>query len=946
MAITIINYVNYVIYFTDISEYNFAVAVAGGNVIAMTPVDAISTFGLSTGVGHHSGYYEFFPLAALPGFPLDMTEVFGTHIPPNIYFLDASILSFTIPSSAFSGYISTQPNQTFIWSGSISFLGTASQSTDVTAPVPLRRWIMGFENPGGEGVATVVTNITRDASRTLDGLGFALRNNTNTNISRTLAQYRTGLVTNSSWERFYLRVRTFGVAKIDIWKCVGTPSAGNGARIYLESDGSISVYNVNASNVETLLGTSNSGDIVLDTWNKIDVLPVYNTLASLGNGTFDLYLNGVLLLTFSIAAASAGMGANSTNHVSTLFGTQLSGANVWEIDLDDWTSADIPSLNGVVSLTSIDWLAGTHIRKTFVDSGSITGWTGQVEFMNQMMAPVNALSVTKLTSVTALSQLIGVTNANDDPDPIGTSLFATSVIVSRYGNRGSTANGQLGYSLAGGPQVLTALSESTSPNFLSVGYMGTGVDVIPSTIVPLEVIYEKGNETNSSSINALGAVVEYAGAWGDCDITGNTVTPQPSLVHNAWFANLAWAFLGPVSVGINAAVGGTYVGNGTSQAITLPAPCHFLVVRPLSGSTTDTKWFGSGLGGHLGSGQATIPADVTRVFYDPITNITSFIVTGANPQTNVNGVTYQYIAFCDPGMLYNICGAFSHISSLSSASNELVDSSFTPDAVFFDFELLSASSTVVLSYKGAGHSGIDGTLVDGTNLANLAAISTGLITSGSDAHSSNQQTTYSAWRTGDNCGDVMVQITSYVGDGTASQLINITPQSTRFPLFAYVQPHNAVGYVRDPSDVGNSSRKITDGSAISTAITAGGQDTLTVGSTLNALGVTYEVFVIPGDPLGWNNGTFAGPTCNPTCVADSCTPIPPQPGIILLPDGGLDLGDTAGGGTGSLLLKDVSGIYTLVTDKANDTLFDRQTGQTNVDVAIPDPSGKTGFIGG
>lgn len=46
------------------------------------------------------------------------------------------------------------------------------------------------------------------------------------------------------------------------------------------------------------------------------------------------------------------------------------------------------------------------------------------------------------------------------------------------------------------------------------------------------------------------------------------------------------------------------------------------------------------------------------------------------------------------------------------------------------------------------------------------------------------------------------------------------------------------------------------------------------------------------------------------------------------------------------LLRDVSGVYTLIKGKRVDTLQDRQPGQTSIDVEIPDPTFKTGYIGG
>src|SRR5207244_11382918 len=44
-----------------------------------------------------------------------------------------------------------------------------------------------------------------------------------------------------------------------------------------------------------------------------------------------------------------------------------------------------------------------------------------------------------------------------------------------------------------------------------------------------------------------------------------------------------------------------------------------------------------------------------------------------------------------------------------------------------------------------------------------------------------------------------------------------------------------------------------------------------------------------------------------------------------------------------VLMSDPSGIYTLVKDKTHDTLYER-TGVTHIDVAIPDPFGRSSFV--
>lgn len=66
-----------------------------------------------------------------------------------------------------------------------------------------------------------------------------------------------------------------------------------------------------------------------------------------------------------------------------------------------------------------------------------------------------------------------------------------------------------------------------------------------------------------------------------------------------------------------------------------------------------------------------------------------------------------------------------------------------------------------------------------------------------------------------------------------------------------------------------------------------------------------------------------------------------SPDIIMIGSGGY----TLGGGAIFVFVEDASGIYRIVANKTNDTLYDRNTDDT-MDVKIPDPFVDTGFIGG
>lgn len=71
---------------------------------------------------------------------------------------------------------------------------------------------------------------------------------------------------------------------------------------------------------------------------------------------------------------------------------------------------------------------------------------------------------------------------------------------------------------------------------------------------------------------------------------------------------------------------------------------------------------------------------------------------------------------------------------------------------------------------------------------------------------------------------------------------------------------------------------------------------------------------------------------------------PPPPNVIYMMTGGIDLG----GAATQTFLNDASGIYTLIPGQYHDELYQRigTTSSTTVNVMIPEPFFKTGFIGG
>lgn len=70
------------------------------------------------------------------------------------------------------------------------------------------------------------------------------------------------------------------------------------------------------------------------------------------------------------------------------------------------------------------------------------------------------------------------------------------------------------------------------------------------------------------------------------------------------------------------------------------------------------------------------------------------------------------------------------------------------------------------------------------------------------------------------------------------------------------------------------------------------------------------------------------------------------PDIHVTGSGGVLVGSIGSGSTPLVLSKDVSGMYTFISDKRNDTIYTKNSDPDDTtDVAIPEPFGKTGYFG-
>ena len=951
-------WINYVIFFQNEAEYNAAIAIAGSNLLEMTPRAAGALFGIP--FPYPSGDMSliskgiYFVDRYGPGSEILFPNSTGV-------FIDDTILTKVVTGQAGNppSIWPAGPDGSFTWSGNIVRSGGGATIGEPTpTAIPQRRWIFGREiGDVGEGAdpGFPKTNMLRDSSRTIDGFGWSIRgNNTVSVASLNVDIFRTGLITRVSWERFYVRVRRLpSVTNKGIWRCTGLPSGLAGCRLKIETDGTVRVYSVSSVGVETLKGIL-INPIVINKWYKIDILLKYGSGAT--DGRIAAYVNGVLTLSFADASGS-GMGAN-TRHTLSELGDEsgISDAEI-EVDFDDWMNADLPANCDPSTLLftdgnfPIDWLIGSHIRSHYNDSVAQVNWTPAAMgkgVLNQHPGPDTRLGTSQVSSATSGATIEGLSDALDlaTPDTIAQVVGAVAAIITdRNTNSGST-DGQLGYRKVGAAAVLVTIDQTAATGYDIVSYLPTGM-LRPDEISPWSHTHTKSVDGNTDVQTLMLSAVEYIGIWGIEDSpTFDFPISRLTNLHNCRYGNSAWGYLGSHPDAPVYAIGGTYIGNGIYQEITLPAACHFLWIRATSGAVQGGhKMFGASLQGHIGGVDRCVSN--VRVWYDFGADTFKFSVVGdAGSEVNDTGITYQYIAFCDPGMRFNLCGAFGHGQSSSTPKiNPLIDSSFLADFSFFQSDLVGSISNVVgLWAKGPGFTGNAIKPLTGAALvsdgANLAA---GIINSFAGLHpNSKAGTNYSLWRMNDSgvggCAGVMIQALTYTGNGVSPRNITLTPTSGRFPLLTIVvQAGAGTPIMRDPSHTGANSCDAADLSNTTTGITALAIDQITVSSSLNANGTVYSVFVICGGITN-TNGVFIGDYC--AGGGPYIAPTPPLGNINIIGSGGLILS----GAPSMLLIKDKSGIYTIVPGKTDDTVYDRQTGQTSVDLPIPDPTARTGFV--
>lgn len=776
--------------------------------------------------------------------------------------------------------------------------GSPGSVTPPPPPTPIsnRRFIDGFELPGtGEngsyGSGSVIPS--RDASRHVDGLGLAFREaGVNVAATHSLAAVFAGaaaLDQTLHWDRWYVRLRKLPTANADLWRNT-TTNVLQGMYMQIGPAGELVVGSSDSLAARTLHSTA--GVLALNTWYRIDLLLRTATYAGAvgyaAGARFTVYVNGVQKFELS-----APPGLSPANINATIIGRAQGAANGLEFDVDDWVGADLPTKTGIALVeggvfTDPSWFAGSRCRlirpSSIITPGlwsePVDGWRRQLVQIPDVIPSAAMLQ----SSTTALDTIVYGTDADKSVDGLAGQLGVGAFILAIWNLASGAADGRIGYKLASGAIVMVAGNNPIANYTWSNAIYNSGV-ANPPPLAGLQLLVEHSNSAQTETMGGFFAEAEILGYWGDEDprALGSITAPVTPIVletrngiHNAPYPTTAWAtsrVMAPAPVVIT---GGTYVGTGVPFDLPFNAPIHWFWVRPLTGVIEGARWWSSMVQAHTRYDDGNGNSAIADVLIDA-----SFVPTplGDNPgdgqelrglvritgqlRVNTVGVTYQYIAVSDAAMRFMLNGAFVHFTAAAAVENPLWHPRWVAQAAFFWHEVLGVSVNPSLWYKGVGHASAAASKLNSAESPAFAEFLTGSVRSQPTAHIVSADVAFNLWRRDDLSLDPgvprVVQLVSYVGDAAGSRVINLTPLSGRRPLFCLVTPHNAtVALYRDPSHTGTTSSQLNAVTNAATGIIAGGIDSITVGIALNAAGITYDVFVLPGDIAGCN----AGWSCN------------------------------------------------------------------------------------
>jgi YD repeat-containing protein len=297
----------------------------------------------------------------------------------------------------------------------------------------------------------------------------------------------------------------------------------------------------------------------------------------------------------------------------------------------------------------------------------------------------------------------------------------------------------------------------------------------------------------------------------------------------------------------------TYVGNGGAQTIDfgvdqVPTVLFVIPVNSSIGPEPLAWW-------DARQGAAPLSRSITsfNLVWPQKGKIHVVHPSTASQSYNTNGVSYLAIALFDPSSRYVLPFAVGKPTAEDNYNHSLryphtgaLASTFSPDFVFGGAAFTSnQDQSQATFYRGPGHTGdLTGKLSGGASEANrIQSIGTGTVQFGTTVGWGNGDYAYFAGRVSDGVSATkLMAVTSYVGNGAASRNIALD-LGGQSPVLTFVVPTTSASKIyRVTGDT--KGRVSTGGTEVPNSISAMAANQITVGTALNATGVTYDVWAI------------------------------------------------------------------------------------------------------
>jgi len=565
------------------------------------------------------------------------------------------------------------------------------------------------------------------------------------------------------------------------------------------------------------------------------------------------------------------------------------GGAVWKSILAGTNKPPASNADGVATPAywrklsdSTDWLRGWQVRhvRPNANAASFSGWAGPGDFRLLGQKIAGQAGNTALTSSTALALASFTTDIGEVVDSLKGAIGWAALKVNAFLSAGGAPDGRLGYKIGGAAAVLQTITQGAGVEWHAEPVYPTGDLANPVTATAVELHHEKANDATAATLAVLNAQVEVLGVWAPEDVADDDpdkvsivacLAPQRAGAHLTPYDQSPWADaqipFSPVII-----TTGQYAGNGTGQDLSFPGPPVLLWIRANTGGTGGIRWWSSCLGPHRNSAEgaghvssiARPRQDFAFVSGGPGDDQQMrFLVSivGADTQANAAGVVYSYLAIMDPGGRFFRAGAFNAAPNTVPYTHPLDDPAFLAEWSFLFKESESQTTTITLNYKTPAHAADEAAVINaGTPIANALTHQLGSLVARAGLVTNDTYGSHAYFLIRRDDGNValgldvrrVVRMGSYVGDGTASRTISVDMNARR-PMWAIVCPANATSIYRDPNNTGSNSQNTIDTNT-TTGITGCGVDSFSVGSTLNANGITYHWLVFPGCTGAGNNG--------------------------------------------------------------------------------------------